>query len=148
MILEESTLIDAPPEDVFEFFEQMDKQYTAWHPNHILFRWVDGAGLSEGNVAYFEEEIDGKVLRKEVRFTRIEANRRIEFRPISRLMRLFLPIIVFSFHPVAGGTRVVQQVKIRTGPIGKWINRREFAAVQQHMQEEGEYLRDILEVSD
>jgi len=34
---------------------------------------------------------------------------------------------------------------VRTGPIGAWLNRREFDAVRQHMHEEGENLKRIVE---
>ncbi|MDZ7730887.1 MAG: SRPBCC family protein [Natrialbaceae archaeon] len=48
MELEERTSIDATPEDVFGFFEDMAENYKRWHPNHITFRWVDGDGLEPG----------------------------------------------------------------------------------------------------
>ncbi len=42
-------------------------------------------------------------------------------------------------------TLLRQQVQVRIGPIGKWLNRREFEAVQQHMKEEGDNLKRMME---
>ena len=33
----------------------MDENYQSWHPDHVLFKWVDGHSLKEGTVFYFEK---------------------------------------------------------------------------------------------
>jgi len=43
------------------------------------------------------------------------------------------------------GYQVVQEVHVRTGPLGSWLNRRELDAVRKHMKEEGENLKRLLE---
>jgi hypothetical protein len=111
----------------------------------VLFRWEHDQGLHEGAVFYFEERIAGKLLKKRVRFTRIVPGKLIEFAPVSGIFRLFLPKIAFAIEPTVHGIRVTQTIQVRTGPIGAWINRREFAAVQKHMDEEGMNLKRILE---
>ena len=145
MLLRDTIRIRATPEQVFAFFETMDANYLRWHPDHRLFRWEEGRGLREGVVFYFEEEIGGKVMKKRVVFTRIEPNRHIEFTFENRLLRFVLPRIVFRTEPEAGGIQFIAELHIRTGPIGAWLNRREFNAVRQHMREEGENLKRILE---
>lgn len=145
MILEASTSIDASPEAVFAFFENMDANYRRWHPDHVLFRWESEPGLRVGGVFYFEERIGGKLLRKRVRFNRIEPGQLIEFVLTNPLYRLILPRIAFAIQPEDHGVRVTQTIPIRTGPIGAWLNRREFDAVRVHMREEGENLKRILE---
>lgn len=104
-----------------------------------------GKPLQEGTRAYFEEEIGGEHMKKTVVYATVEPNRRIELQPTSRLMRFFLPSITFTMSPEDSGFRFTQRIRIRTGPIGKWLNRDEFAAVHQHMAEEGENLKRILE---
>ncbi|MDG5820904.1 SRPBCC family protein [Natronococcus sp. A-GB7] len=145
MILEAETHIRADPEDVFEFFAEMEQNYEAWHPDHITFRWVEGVPVEEGTLAYFEEEIGGEVMKKTVEYVTVESNRRVELKPTSRLMGFFLPFIKFTIEPVGEGCVFTQQIKIRTGPIGKRLNQDEFDAVHQHMKEEGENLRRLLE---
>lgn len=145
MILEAETWVDASAEEVYAFFEQVEDRYLDWHPDHLTFRWVVGNGLEEENEAYFEEEIAGEVKKHTIRYTTVEPPTRIVFHPTSRLIRLFLPHISFTVEPEKGGCRVTQRVQVRTGPIGRRLNKAEFDAVRQHMQEEGENLKRIVE---
>ena len=145
MRLTASTFIRTTPEAVFVFFANMAENYRRWHPDHVLFRWEGKGGLYEGTRFYFEERITGKLLKKRVRFTRIVPGRLIEFALTNPLFRMVLPAIAFAIEPADGGVRVTQTIHIRTGPVGAWLNRREFAAVQKHMDEEGENLKRILE---
>ena len=145
MLLETETHIQADPADVFAFFAEMEENYEAWHRDHITFRWVEGEPLEEGTRAYFEEEIGGKVMKKTVKYVTVESNRHIQLKPTSRMMGFFLPFITFTIDPAKDGCVFTQQIKIRTGPIGKRLNRVEFAAVHEHMKEEGENLKLLME---
>lgn len=145
MRLKDSIWIRATPAQVFDFFEEMDRNYLLWHPNHRLFRWESGRGVKEGTVFYFEEVIGGKLMKKRVHFTRVEPNRHVEFTFTNPLLALILPRLSFHFEPEHDGVRFEAEIVIRTGPIGAWLNRREFSAVRQHMREEAENLKRILE---
>lgn len=146
MTLEDQTVIDAPPERIFDFFEHMDENYLAWHPDHVAFRWTKGRGLHPGVEFAFEETVGGKLMDKTVRFTRIDPLRTIEFEPTWWLMRLIVPRFRFEIQPEDGGAcRFIATIPIRTGPLGAWLNRREFDAVRQHMREEGQNLKRLLE---
>ena len=145
MWLEESTRVDAPPREVFRFFEEMEENYTRWHPDHVSFRWLDGGGLQAGSEAHFEERIGGKHQEKTVVFTEVDRERYIEFKPTSRLVAALMPHISFTIDPRPEGCVVTQRIKVRTGPIGAWLNRREFDAVRRHMGEEGANLKRVLE---
>lgn len=146
MILREITEVRAPAAAIFRFFEQMERHYLHWHPDHRLFRWVDGRGVSENTVFYFEEIIAGRLLKKRVVFTRIERDRHIEFAPTSRLMRLFLPRMLFRVEPLPDGAcRVVAEIHLRMGPLAQRLKRRELDAVREHMRVEGVNLAAIVE---
>jgi hypothetical protein len=145
MILHDSILINTTPDRIFEFFEHMDENYLRWHPDHLLFRWEKGRGLSEGVEFYFEERIGGQLLKKRVRFTHIEPNRHIEFAVTNPLIRLIMPRLLFAIEPQGEQSRFIAEIHIRTGPIGARLNAREFNAVRQHMKEEGENLKKLLE---
>lgn len=145
MLLEETTKISASPADVYHFFESMGANYERWHPDHITFHWLEGGGLALGSTAYFEERVDGKLQRKTVEFTDVKPNRYIAFKPTSRLVAILIPSISFTIDPIPTGSELSQRIKVRTGPIGAWLNRREFDAVRAHMREEGENLKRILE---
>lgn len=143
MVLRESIEVQAPEGAFFAFFHGMDQaRYLAWHPDHKVFRWEHGQGVAPGNRFYFEEVIAGKLLRKSVEFTRIEPDRHIEFRPTFWLLALFLPRMVFRIEPVRDGCyHFVAEIMVRTGPLGAWLNRREFDAVRAHMRLEGQNFR-------
>lgn len=145
MLLEETTGMKASPKEVYLFFEKMEENYERWHPDHITFQWIDGGVLEEGAKAYFEEEIAGKLQKKTVQFTQIDPDRYIEFKPTSRVIGLLMPHISFTITPRSDGCELTQRIKVRTGPIGARLNRREFDAVRKHMQEEGENLKRISE---
>lgn len=146
MILRDITEVRAPAAAIFRFFEQMERHYLHWHPDHRLFRWVDGRGVAENTVFYFEEIIAGRLLKKRVVFTRIERDRHIEFAPTSRLMRLFLPRMLFRVEPTPGAAcRVVAEIHLRMGPLARRLRRRELDAVREHMRLEGVNLAAIVE---
>ncbi len=71
-----------------------------------------------------------------MRLTRVVPDRLIEFVPDSAVIRFLLNHITFAIELVDGGCRVTQQIKLRIGPLGRALNRRAFAAVEQHMREE------------
>jgi hypothetical protein len=145
MRLHDSIWIRTTPRQVFRFFETMDEHYLRWHPDHLLFRWEEGRGVREGVVFHFEETIGGKRMKKRVHFTRVEPDRHVEFTFTNRLLALIVPRLSFHFEPERGGTRFEAEIVVRTGPLGAWLNRREFDAVRQHMREEGENLKALLE---
>jgi hypothetical protein len=146
MILSEtSPAIRAAPGAVFAVFAAMESNYLRWHPDHVLFRWLDPPALRPGARFYFEERIAGKLLKKKVAFTSIEPDRLIEFAPASRLFRLFLPRISFRIERTGDGLTVTQEIQLRIGPLAAWLNRRELEAVRMHMREEGVNLKRLLE---
>lgn len=145
MTLEDRIAIEAPPERIFGFFELVGENYLAWHPDHIAFRWTKGQGLEPGVEFYFEETVGGKLLKKTVRFTRVEPYRYIEFEPTWWLMRLFVPRFSFEIVPQDEASLFIARIPIRTGPIGARLNRRDFDAVRRHMREEGRNLKALLE---
>jgi uncharacterized protein YndB with AHSA1/START domain len=145
MILHDEILIQAPPATVFAFFENMEQNYTRWHPNHILFRWTKGDSLAEGSESYFEERIGHQLIKREVVYTRIVPNHYIEFALTTWLFRLFMPRLFFEMRPEGEGTRFIAEIHLRLGPISKWLNRKDLEDVRQHMKEEGENLKQLME---
>lgn len=145
MILKDEIDIQAPPEAIFGFFEEMDRHYLQWHHDHVLFRWVSGRGVKEGNVFYFEEYIAGKLLKKRVVFTQILPNRHIEFAPTFWLWKLFLPRMLFRIEPKQSGCRFIAETQLRVGPLGQWANRKDLDAVREHMRVEGVNIKRIVE---
>ncbi len=145
MLLHESIVIHTTPDRIFRFFEEMEDNYTRWHPDHLRFQWVAGRGVREGTIFSFEERIAGEHQKKRVVFTRVEPNRHLEFAPTSRLVRLFLPRLLFHVESEGDACRFTAEIQIRLGPLAKKLHERQLALVRQHMREEGENLKRLLE---
>ena len=148
MILSQTTMIAAPAERIFAFFDRMEVNYTRWHPDHITFRWLQDGRQAVGHRFYFEERIHGQHLKRTMRYTKVMPGRLIEFVPDNALIRFFLRRVSFIIEPLDGRCRFTQEVQIRIGPISKRLNRAGFAAVEKHMREEGENLKTIMEAGD
>jgi len=149
--LRAEVVVDAPADDVFEFFRTMDEaRYLAWHPEHISFRYVDGDRIDTGTRAYFEEEIGDEYVESTVRYTEVRRPAYIEFRDESRFTRFFNPKNTFRFEPVDGGTRVVAAIYLRIGPLERLSStvRHEVNEVRRHMREEGENLQLLIEADE
>jgi hypothetical protein len=144
VILRAETWIRTTPDEISRFFDGLEDNYTRWHTDHHAFTWIEGRGVAEGAVCRFDETIAGRRQIRTVVYTRV-ADGHIEFAPASRLIRLFLPRMLFRISPAEGGCDVIQEVHVRVGPLGACLNRKEFDAVRQHMKEEGENLKELLE---
>ena len=145
MILSQTTMIAAPAERIFSFFDHMEKNYTRWHPDHIAFRWLQEGRQAVGNRFYFEERIHGQHLKRTMRYAKVEPGRLIEFVPDNALIRFFLRRVSFIIEPCGDRCRFTQEVQIVIGPIGRRLNRKGLAAVEKHMRDEGENLKAIME---
>ena len=62
MTLEDSVEIYAPPEQVWDFFYNLDGNYQTWHPkDHVVFKWIEGTPMEIGTTFYAEEYAMGEV---------------------------------------------------------------------------------------
>ena len=145
MILRDSISVKAGAEAIFRFFEEMEGNYRRWHPDHVVFRWISGRGVKEGNVFYFEEYIAGKLLKKRVVFTRVIPNQHIEFAPTFRLMKFFLPCMLFRVEPESDGCQFIAEVHLRMGPLARWAHKKELEAIREHMRVESVNIKRIVE---
>ena len=145
MLLTSTVRIKASADKIFNFFEEMDKNYLRWHPEHILFEWKKGHGLQVGKVFYSEEKINGQLWKKQTRFSKIIPNELIEFELTNWFFRMILPRISFIIKDMGDYCEVTQEIPIRIGPIGAYLSRKKFNAVRIHMMEEGENLKRLME---
>jgi ligand-binding SRPBCC domain-containing protein len=145
MIFRHSIRVDAPAARVWQFFREMERNYTRWHPVHHEFQWVDGEPLRVGTTFRFRETIAGETMDKTVRITEVVPERLFVFVPTWWLMRLFLHRLTFAMDPLGDeACQFTAELHLRTGPIGAWLHRRQFDAVRRHMAEEGENLKRLV----
>lgn len=56
-----------------------------------------------------------------------------------------MPRQSFEIRPEGDMSPFIATIPIRRGPVGAWLNRREFKAVRQHVREEGQNLKRLVE---
>ena len=142
----ESCALDAEPEVVWHWLEQLDGNYGALHPEHLTWRTLRGKPLETGSVWFADEWIGGR--RVQGRFQVIESSRgrHFSYRALG-LARLIG--VQGSFRLAQGGpgrTELSQEVRFgfRTG-FADWLIGRVAGAgeIRRHMREEQEQMRSI-----
>jgi hypothetical protein len=155
IVLTHSIEIRTTPERIFGFFLQIvdDASYRAWHPqDHVAFRCIKGEPCQEGSVVYAEEYIHGKVHKLKFLIKEVVPNRKIEFVPLARLLRIYFPRNTFLIEPRDGSCMFTASCVFRVGRLVKLLARSKLeqglSSVRKHMKEEGENLKRILEKRD
>ena len=150
--LTDSIEIKTTAEKLFNFLINIvdDESYRAWHKeDHISFRWLKGQPWEEGSVMCAEEYIHGKLHKLKFTVTKIIPNRRIEYSPVSRFLRIYFPKNEFIIEKGGESSIFIASGTYRLA----WIARTFFkkavqnglSSVKRHMKEEGENLKRILE---
>ena len=152
IVLTDSIEIKTTPEKMFEFFRGIvdDESYQAWHPeDHVSFLWVKGGPWEKDSVGYAEEYLHGKLHKLRFLVTDVVPNRRIEFVPLSRILRLYFPGNTFEFIPGEDTCTFKASGRMRVGRLARFFARKQLEkgleSVRKHMEEEGENLKRILE---
>ena len=142
--LVDSIVIDAPPEVIWRWLNDLPSHYTEWHPDHVSAEWERGGPDEIGSIMRAVEFLGGtrEVVRMEL--TSIDAPHRFEYRmrgPISML----LPDGAFTVAPHDGGSRFTASISYRFGTLTERFFSRRVAALTRHMREESENLKRIIE---
>lgn len=133
---------------VFSWLESMPRVYKAWHPDHIDCRVIHGSMLEVGSEIECEEYLHGKLHSLRLRMTKVIPDKRVEF-IIERMGRG-----AFEVQATSGSVKFVAELDIGVdspflGPLFDFIFLRFFHqridAMRQHMAEEGNNLKAILE---
>ena len=149
LLLKDSIEIDTTPEKIWEFFKNLDKNYTIWHPkDHIVFRWTKGDPLEEGSNCYAEQYVMGKAKKYNATLAEIIPNRKIVFKwsyPVS----LVSPKVEWMITPKGTHSFFTAITYIRAGHLFNKLfkkgMRRVIDAHNKHTSEEAENLKNILE---
>jgi len=147
--LKDSIEIRTTPENIWDFFVNLEKNYVPWHPkDHLVFKWTKGKPMELGSHFYAEEIMGGKVVKIRGYACEVVPNRKIFF-------RYSLPLSILapgtgSLIETKGSTSVFTAVSyIRAGNLLSKLSRKEMersiAVHKTHVREEGENLKAILE---
>ena len=146
IIIEDSIEIETTPDAIFDFFRHAEN-YKPWHPDHIVCQWIKGKPLEEGSINYTEEYAHGKLHKLKVVYTKITPNKEIEFKITNLIWRIFYPKTTFNIEQKGESCTFTAKTYLRLGPIGSRLEKTKklLRSIAQHMKEEGENLKKILE---
>ncbi len=147
LVLTDSTEIRASPERVFRWFKGLKGKadYQSWHPDHVDVSWTKGEPFEEGSVARFKEYLHGQLYTFTFLCTRVVPDRTIEYKPLFP-WSVVMSRGSFVFEPKGEDScTFTATITLRLGPLCQKLFRRRLEAVRQHMREEGEILKRLLE---
>lgn len=146
--LRDGILIRAAPERIFHWLCSLPQEYVSWHPDHAACRILKGSMDQAGSEIECREYLHGKLHVMRFRLTAIDPGRRMEYK-IAGLGRG-----AFEVVPQGRGVEFVAELELGTNApvIGQAVDTllhagfsRRLAAMKEHMREEGENLKKIIE---
>jgi hypothetical protein len=142
--LSDSIEINTSPEKAYEWFINIDQNYKEWHPDHVKAIWLTENKMKVGSKLYSEEYIHGELHKIKFKCTNIEPNRKIEFKNLLP-MSLICPKGSFIFELKGDICIFTATLSFRMGNTLSKIAKKKVEALKNHMKEEGENLKRILE---
>ena len=148
-VLEHSVEINATPAKIWEFFTNLETNYTAWHPeDHIVFRWTRGKPMEPGSGWYGEEMVLGKLFKLKGTVGEVIPERKIFFK-YSFPMSLVAPGFEWLIEPKGAGSVFTARGYMKAGDLLLKLSRKEIETKlemhNKHVKEEGENLKKLLE---
>ena len=151
IVLRDAVEIKATPEQIFNFFIHFKDNFHAWHPDHVECRYLNFEGTAkEGSVIYIEEYLHGKLHKLNLHITKLKPNSRIEYKTFLGSKGVFIidprgDDSLFTAEMYMGTN--VRLLANLVDIIMKILMSRQLQGIKQHMAEEGQNLKSILERS-
>jgi uncharacterized protein YndB with AHSA1/START domain len=149
ILLRDVSEIEAPPERVFDWLVHLQENYIAWHPDHVECRYLRGTSLLElGSVLYIEEYLHGELHKLKFRTTKVIPNSRLEYKAGFGIGG------AFEVRPQEDKALFIAEMTMGSSlPLVEPLLDRllekllsdNLEAMKQHMAEEGENLKRLLE---
>ncbi|NVM46878.1 MAG: SRPBCC family protein [Candidatus Lokiarchaeota archaeon] len=142
--LRESIEINVSPEIIWDWFLHIAENYLEWHPSHIKANWETETVSEIGSILYAEEDIDGEFLKMRSKLTKLIPNRLYRFKTVGTL-KIILAGGSFEIEPSENGSIFTATLDFHMGKLLSKIIKKKVQQITQHMIEEGENLKKILE---
>ena len=146
--IKDTVEIKASPEKIIEFFLNFQENFYAWHSDHVECHYLTPGPLKENSIIYIEEYLYGKLRKLKLHITKIQPNSRIEYKTFLGTKGIFIidqketgTLFTAEMHM---GTTIPLLCKLRD-TIMKIFFSRQLEGLKQHMAEEGQNLKRILE---
>ena len=140
--------IKASPEQIVEFFLNFKENFHAWHPDHVECYYLTPGPLKENSIIYIEEYLHGELHKLKLHITKIQPNSRIEYKTFLGTKGIFI------IEPRETGTLFTAEMHMGNklpllcnlvDGIMRMFFSRHLEGLRQHMAEEGQNLKRILE---
>jgi hypothetical protein len=82
LAIRDSIEIRTTPEKIWEFFYNLEQNYTSWHPEHVVFKWTEGPPMESGSAWYAEEFSTGKSKKLKGTIDDVIPSRKIVFKHV------------------------------------------------------------------
>jgi len=142
--LTDSIEIKTTPEKIFDWFVHFEKNFKAWHPDHVECRWLKGEQFEEGSILYVEEYLHGKSHKIKFLGTKVEPHKKIEYTLLFPTS-IILPKGSFLIEPKGESCIFTATLSFRFGKILSKLVKSRVEATKKHMREEGDNLKKLLE---
>ncbi|NHJ25819.1 MAG: SRPBCC family protein [Candidatus Lokiarchaeota archaeon] len=143
--LKESIEINVSPESIWDWFMHFAENYCEWHPSHIKAYWKKGEPNKIDSILYAEEDIAGELLKMSSKLTTLIPNRLYKFKVVG-FLSLIVPRGSFEIQPSDNGSIFTATLDFHMGKLLSKILKKKVGEITQHMVEEGENLKTILEL--
>ncbi len=144
--LRESIEINVSPEVIWDWFLHIAENYLEWHPSHIKANWETETVSEVGSILYAEEDISGDFLKMKSKVTKLIPNRLYRFKTLGAL-KLILAGGSFEMEPSENGSIFTATLDFHMGKLFSKLAKNKVQQISQHMIEEGQNLKKILEKS-
>ncbi|MFX1448208.1 MAG: SRPBCC family protein [Promethearchaeota archaeon] len=142
--LRESIEINVSPEIIWDWFLHIAENYLEWHPSHIKAIWETDNASEVGSILYAEEDISGDFLKMRSMLTKLIPNRLYRFKTVGAL-KFLLAGGSFEIEPSENGSIFTATLDFHMGKLISKVAKKKVQQISQHMIEEGENLKKILE---
>ena len=147
-VLTDEIEINSSPEDIWNFFINLERNYINWHPTeHLKFKWI-GKPMETGTKWYAEEMVHGHLFKFKGTVGRVIPFRKVVLKysfPISMVS----PKFEWEIEPKDSVSIFTATSYLNAGNLFIKLAKKEMdwklEATKKHTKEEGENLKKILE---
>jgi len=144
--LRESIEINVSPEVIWDWFLHIAENYLEWHPSHIKANWETETASEVDSILYAEEDINGEFLKMKSKLNKLIPNRLYRFKTVGTL-KLILAGGSFEIEPSENASIFTATLDFHMGKLLSKLAKKTVQKISQHMIEEGQNLKKILEKS-
>lgn len=142
--LTDSIDIKCSSQDIFSWFKNIDLNYKSWHEDHVECRWIKGQPFKQNSILFSSEYIHGNLHKLKFKTIRVIENEYIGYE-ILFPMSIISPRGTFQFKKKGTSTIFTATISFRFGWLMKIIAKTKMEQFKDHMREEGENLKKLME---